>query len=119
MKTVIGIISIVLSLLVGFQSCAVSLGNSMVESSDTSGFSGILLTMAMMIAGFLILLSKDKKGIIITSIVFYVVGGLIGFTSKGDFGDLAIWSNASFIFAGLTIFYLIRINKKSKINESH
>ena len=116
MKKVIGILSIVLFTLVSFQSCAVGLGNAMQNNNEASGSAGFMLALAWLIAGIILLCSKKHKGMVITSIVFYVFAGIIGIANVGSFSDLQIWSIVSFIFTGLLIFHLIK-NKQLYIKQ--
>ena len=53
MKKVIGIISIVLFFIVGFQSCAAGLGNAIQNNNEASGSAGIILAFFMLIAGII------------------------------------------------------------------
>ncbi len=108
MKKVIGVISIVLFLIVSLQSCVAGLGNALSNNGEVSGSAGILLSFFMLIAGILILISKTSKGITITSIVFYVLGGIVGLSNVGSYSDLKIWSTLNLIFAALLIFHLIK-----------
>ncbi|MCD7806850.1 MAG: hypothetical protein LUH19_05845 [Lachnospiraceae bacterium] len=50
-KLVIGIISIVLFVVVSFQSCAAGIGNTLIDNGEVSGASGMLLAFCMLIAG--------------------------------------------------------------------
>lgn len=108
MKKVIGIISIVLFIVVGFQSCAAGLGNAMSNNKEASGSAGMMLAVFMLIAGIVALVSKYSKGVTITAIVFYLLGGIIGLANVGHFKDLQIWSILNLIFAALFIFHLIK-----------
>lgn len=112
MKKVAGIISIVLFVLVSFQSCAAGLGNAISNNNEASGSAGLILAVCMLIAGIIALISKYSKGMTITSIVFYVLGGILGLANVGSFKDLQIWSILSLIFAGLLIIHIVR-NKES------
>lgn len=108
MKKVIGIISLVLFMIIMLQSCVVGLGNAMEGQGEISGSAGFLLAISMLIGGILAMISKDKKGILITAIVFYVLGGLIGITNIGSYADLAIWSVLSLVFGGLLMVHYFR-----------
>ena len=57
---------------------------------------------------FILLCSKDHKGMVITSIVLYVLAFIIGIANVGHFADLQIWSILNLIFAGLTGFHLFK-----------
>ncbi|MBS4536375.1 hypothetical protein GOQ29_12180 [Clostridium sp. D2Q-14] len=119
MKKVIGIISMVLFLFITLQSCVAGVGNAIEGQGEMSGSAGLFLAIFMLVSGILLMISKDKKGILITSIVFYIIGGLIGIFNVGSYSDLAVWSVLSFIFGGLLILHLFR-NKDiyNKKNES-
>ena len=108
MKKVIGIFSIVLFIIVEFQSCAAGLGNALSKSTEASGSAGFILGIFMLVAGILTLVSKHGKGILITAIVLYILGALVGFANVGTFKDLAIWSSLNLIFGVLLIIHLFR-----------
>lgn len=108
LKKVIGIISCVLFLLISLQSCVAGIGNTLSENGEIGGTGGLMLAFFMLVAGIIVILSKQSKGLTITAIVFYVLGGLIGTMSAGSYADLQVWSILSFIFAGLTLFHLIK-----------
>lgn len=108
MKKVIGIISIVLFFIVEFQACAVGLGNTLQKSKDAGGSAGLFVGILMLVAGILILVSKQSKGIVITSIVFYVLSGLVGLGNAAVYKDLAIWGGLDIVFTILLIIHLLR-----------
>ena len=108
MKKVVGIISIVLIIFVTFQSCAAGLGNALNNSKEASGSAGMILAVCMLIAGIVAIISKTNKGMTITSIVFYLIGFVIGIANVGSFGDLKVWSILNLIFAVLFIIDIIR-----------
>ena len=101
-KLVIGIISMVLFVLVAFQSCAAGLGNALADNGEVSGTSGMLLAFCMLIAGIV--------G------VFYLLGGLLGIVNYGSFSDLAIWSVLCFIFGAVFILGSLKMKKADKSN---
>ncbi len=108
MKKVIGIISIGLFILISLQSCVAGLGNVLTANGEVSGSAGLLLSICMLIAGLIAIMSKTGRGMTITSIIFYVFGGLIGIFNVGTYADLKIWSILSFIFGILILFHLIK-----------
>lgn len=61
-KLVIGIISMVLFVLVAFQSCAAGLGNALADNGEVSGTSGMLLAFCMLIAGIVGVATRKSKG---------------------------------------------------------
>lgn len=108
MKKVIGIISIVLFILVSFQSCAAGVGNTLSNNKEASGTAGFMLAILMLIAGIIAIISKASKGMTITSIVFYVLAFIIGICNVGHYSDLKIWSILNLIFAALLIFHIVK-----------
>lgn len=116
MKKVIGIISIVLFLVVEFQSCAAGLANTIGGSKDVGGSAGLLVGFLMLIAGIVVLASRQNKGMVITSIVFYALSGLLGLGNAGVYKDLAIWGGLNIIFAILLVIHLKR-NKELYIKK--
>lgn len=98
-KLVIGIISIVLSILILFQSCVAGLGNAMASNGEVSGSAGLILALCMLISGIVGIAARSSKGGAIAAGIFYAFGGLIGASNVGTYKDLAIWSVLSFIFA--------------------
>lgn len=112
-RTVIGIISIILFVLITFQSCAAGLGNALAENGESSGSAGLFLALCMLIAGIVGVATRKSKGGAITSGCFYAIGGLIGIANVGSYGDLKIWSVLSFIFAA--VFIITAIKQKGKL----
>lgn len=101
-KLTLGIISIVLSLVVLFQSCAVGLGTALSNNTnDTSGGTGIIFTILLIVAGIVGIVGRSSKGGTIAATILYAVDGLIGTTATGMFSDLNVWGVISFIFAAV------------------
>lgn len=105
-KLIIGIISIVLSLFVLFQSCAAGAYNALSSNGETSGSAGLVVAICLLIAGIVGLATRNSfgRGGGITTGVFYLVGALIGSVSAGSYADLTIWAVVAFIFGAV---YLI------------
>lgn len=110
-RLVIGIISIVLFVVVSFQSCAVGVGNTLADNGEVSGSAGFLLAVCMLIAGIVGICCRRLRAGTIAAGVFYALGGLIGIANSGSYSDLVIWSVLSFIFAA--VFILTGILQKT------
>lgn len=110
---VIGIISIILFVLIGLQSCVAGVGNALEGAGETSGSAGVIVALFMLIAGIVGVAGRKSKGATITSACFYAVGGLVGISNVGTYSDLKVWSVLSFIFAGIFIVTVI-FDKKPK-----
>ena len=101
LKLVAGIISIVLSLIVIFQSCAAEIVDVLENKGGISGGSGMIISI-LMIAGGIVMIatrSSSKKGGAVAGIIIYAVAAIIGFTGAGVFKDLNIWAGLCAVFA--------------------
>lgn len=92
-RLVAGIITIVLSVLVTFQSCAAGLSNALEENGESGGSAGVLLAVCFLVAGIVGIVTRKSTGAggAFTSAGFYIVGGLIGLICAGSYADLVIW----------------------------
>ncbi|WP_416200466.1 MAG: Lipoprotein [Thermocaproicibacter melissae] len=106
-KLTIGIVSIVLSIVVLFQSCAAGIGSALANNtSDTSGGSGMIFTLFFLAAGIVGIVGRASKGGTIAATILYAISGIIGVTSTGIFKDLLVWGVIALIFA---VVFLISI----------
>lgn len=112
-RLVIGILSMVLFLIISFQSCAVGVGNALAENEEVSGSAGLVLAFFMLVAGIIGVAARKSKAGSIVAGVFYALGGLIGIVSAGSYKDLYIWAVLSFIFA--VVFILTGILQKKDV----
>jgi len=109
-KLIIGIISIVLFIIIIFQSCASGVVNVIDgNTEDASAGAGMFLGFTMLVAGIVGLATRKSKGGGITAGVFYLIAALIGFISLGTFTDLIVWSVLSLIFGVLFIIGSIKM----------
>ena len=105
-KLVSGILSIVLFLLVAFQSCAAGLSNTLEGNGELAG---ILVAIMLLAGGIVSIVSrKGSKGGNIAVIVLYGIGALLGFTMAGSFSDLKIWACWCLVCAVLAIISLVK-----------
>lgn len=112
MRMVIGIISIVLFALIVFQSCAAGLVDAIEDEGGTSGSSGLIVAIIMLISGVVSIAARKSNGGAITAAIFYAIAGIIGVTSSGAFKDLLVWGIVSLVFAVLFIISVIVTKKK-------
>lgn len=110
-KLIIGIVSMVLSVVVMFQSCAAGVVEAIEDSDGSSGGAGMILAFCFLIAGIVGVVTRNSKGGGITTGVFYAIGGLVGVANIGVFGDLMIWSVLSFVFATVYIIGSLKMPK--------
>jgi len=102
-RMVIGIISLVLTLIILFQSCAAGVVNTIENNGDVGGSAGFLLSICMIVGGILgVVCRKQKVGSIVAG-CFYAFGGLVGLPNSSTYKDLIVWSVISIIFAAVFI----------------
>lgn len=113
-KLVSGILSIILFVIVTFQSCAAGLSNTLEENGEVSGTAGVLVAAFMLAGGIVSIATRksEKNGGNIALIILFGLAALIGFTNHGSFSDLAIWSGWCVINAVLAIVSFISIKKQ-------
>jgi hypothetical protein len=113
-KLIVSIVSMVVFIIVVFQSCATGVVNVLEGSDDVSGSAGMLLAFAMLIGGIVGIATRKSKGGGITAGAFYLIGAIIGFANLGTFGDLIVWSVLALVFGLLFIVGSIMMKKPAK-----
>ena len=118
-KLVSGILSIVLSIFVMFQSSAAGLLNALDGSKESSGTAGLFVAF-LMIAGGIVSIAVRKKisdAGNVAIIVIFGLAALIGFASgAGKFKDLYFWASWCLLLAILALVCIIK-NRKNKSND--
>lgn len=119
-RLVIGIISMVLFLIIMFQSCAAGIGEAIMGEDGEGSSSGAFVAWLMLIAGIVgVCTRKGVIGAYITAGI-YVLAGIIGISSIGSiFGDLVIWGVVSLIFAAVFVLGGILTKKSQKNAENN
>ncbi len=112
-KLVAGILSILFSLVVIFQSCAVGISNTLSENGSVSGTAGILVAILLLTGGIISIATRKstKKGGSIALVVLFAIGAITGFAAQGTFGDLMIWAVWCVINALLALVSIIASRK--------
>ena len=114
-KLVSGILSIILSLVVAFQSMFAGLANTLAENGEVGGSAGIIVAIMLLAGGIVsIATRKGSKGGSIATTVLYGIGALLGFMLAGGYADLYIWSAWCLLCAVLSI---VSIKKVGQSNE--
>ncbi len=108
-KLVSGILSMILFVIVTFQSCAAGVANSLEENGETSGSAGVLVAILMLAGGIVSVATRnaEKKGGNIALIVLFGLAALVGFNGFGSFSDLAIWAGWCLINAILAVVAIV------------
>ena len=100
-RLVIGIVSIVLSVLVGFQSMVAGLGNALAENGEVSGSAGLLLSLFMLVAGIIAIVARKGGKANYVAAIFLHFRFITRFANSGSYGDLKIWVILSFGFRNI------------------
>ena len=116
-KLVAGIVCIILSVLIMFQSCAVGVGNTILKLNETSGSAGFITALMFLSGGITMIATRnsEKKGGIIANIILFSLGALVGFANAGTYSDLKVWSTICIILAIINSIPIIW--KKKDKNE--
>lgn len=110
-RLILGIITIVLFVIIAFQSCAAGVVNSINQSNDVGGGAGLIVAFLSLIAGIVAVATRSSVGGAYTSAGFYLVSGIIGMTNSDVYKNLSIWSSLFIIFG---IVFIIAGRKTSK-----
>lgn len=115
-KLVSGIISMVLSIVIVFQSCAVGVLEAMgAEGNDSAA--GIIVAILLIAGGIVsVATRKGGKGGNIAMICIYGVAALLGFTAK-VYGDLIVWAVWCCVCVLMAVLALIKSKKQSSPAE--
>ncbi len=118
-KLISGILCIVFSAMVLFQSCATGVVTSIEENvTDTSAGGGLIVAILMLAGGILsIATRKGGKGSNIALLVIFLLAALAGFANLGVFGDLVIWSVWCLICAILAFIGLLTSKKNISLSD--
>lgn len=119
-KLVSGILSMVLFVIVTFQSCAAGISNALQENGEVSGSAGVLVAILMLTGGIVSVATRKsvKKGGNIALIILFGLAALVGFANYGSYSDLAIWSGWCLINAALAVVAIITGKKKAKVETT-
>lgn len=114
-KLVSGILSIVLSVFVTFQSGIAGLGNALADNNEVSGSAGLLVAILMLAGGIVSIAVRNKvgKGGNIALIVIFGLAAVMGLTNAGSYGDLIIWSIWCLICAVLALIAILKNRKNN------
>ncbi len=114
-KLVSGILSIVLFVVVTFQSCAAGVANTLSNNGESSGSAGVIVAIMMLAGGIVsIVTRKGSKGGNIALIILFGIGAITGFALAGSFADLTIWAAWCAVCAVLAIVSLVKSPKKAE-----
>jgi len=114
-KLVIGILQMVLSAFILFQSCAVGTSHAIEnKTNDAGGSAGLIVAILFLACGIIYVATRNslKLGGDIAGMIIMLIAWLLAITNGHDYKDLVIWGWLAFIIGiGFFIWHLI-LNKK-------
>ncbi len=102
-RLVIGILSIILSVFMIFQSCAVSFGEALLDTGTVSGASGIISAALVLAAGITAIASRNavSRGGPIACAILYGLCAFMCAVFAADFPDLKVYAIVSLVAAAV------------------
>ena len=121
-KLLSGIISIVLSAVVVYQSRAASfidrIANNLLDVGSYSGTIGYIVALLMVAGGIVsIVTRKGSKPGDISIVVLFGIASLLGYTMGGIYVDLIVWSTWCIACATVAVISLVRGSNTKKLAE--
>lgn len=111
-KLVSGILSIIMFVIVTFQSCAAGISNALEDNGEVSGSAGVIVAIMLLVGGIVSIAGrKGNKGENIALIVLYGIGALFGFSLAGSYTDLNVWAAWCLICVIFAIISLVKSKK--------
>ena len=112
-KLVSGILSIVLFLIVSFQSCAAGISNTLSDNGEVGGSAGVLVAIFLLAGAIVSIATRNSKGKggNIALIILFGLATIIGLALAGSYLDLKIWAAWCAINVVLAIIALVKTPK--------
>lgn len=113
-KLVAGILSIIFSVIVFFQSMLVETANTLSSNGEVGGSAGLFVSIFMLSGGIVSIVVRNSEkttGNIALGILFGL-GAFLGFSMAGSYSDLNIWAGWSLINMGLAIVSFVKLRKR-------
>lgn len=105
--------SIVLFLIVSFQSCAAGISNTLSDNGEVGGSAGVLVAIFLLAGGIVSIATRNSKGKggNIALIILFGLATIIGLALAGSYLDLKIWAAWCAINVVLAIIALVKTPK--------
>ena len=116
LKLILGILSIIISVFVLFQSCVAGLGNALEANGESGGSFGVLVAFNLLASGVIAIAARrsGKKTAMIIAAVLLWLSFFFGKVFSGSYGDLVIWGFLSYAI-GVVYLFSVMTNKKEYI----
>ncbi len=111
-KLVSGILCILFSCVIVFQSCAAGIVNTIEANGEVSGTAGVLVAIMILTGGIVSIATRNKKtGGNAACVFIFATGAIIGYALSGNFGDLMVWATWALACCIMALIALIREDK--------
>lgn len=119
-KLVTGILCMVFTLLVLFQSCAAGIADTLGDTGGSSGMGGFLVGLLMLSGGIVEVATRksEKNGGAIAAVIIFGLAAVMGFATAGIFKDLNIWASWCLILAVLNLLSIFAGKKKDEKKDN-
>lgn len=115
-KLVSGILSIVLSVFVLFQSCAAGMVHTLAATGENGGSGGVIVAIMLLAGGIVSIVARNgSKGGNIALVVLFGIGAVCGYAMAGTvYQDLYIWATWCLVIAVLAVVSLLKAPKSAE-----
>lgn len=105
-----GILSILLFIIIIFQSCAVGIVNTVTRNGDSGGLAGLMVALLLLAGGIVSVSSRDSYGIAcdISLMVVYSLAAALGIAHSAVFKDLMVWGLWCMVCANLAAISVLK-----------
>lgn len=119
-KLVAGILSIIMSVFVLFQSSLAGVANTLSDNGEVGGSAGLFVAILLLTGGIVSICVRNsmKKGGNIALIVIFGIASLLGFTFAGSYADLNVWAFWCLVNAVLAIVSLVKMKNVQPENTT-
>lgn len=109
-KLVAGILCIILSAFVIFQSCAAGVANTLAENGEASGSAGVIVAVFLLVGGIVMIATRNNEGKSgsIAAVIIFVLAAIVGFAMAGSYTDLKIWAGLCSVLAVVNVIAAVR-----------
>ncbi len=121
LKLVLGILSLVFSIIVLLQSCAVGVVNTLDSSTgDVGGSAGLIVAILFIAGGVMMIVTRnsEKKAGAIACIILYIIAALLGFSNSVVYQDLVVWASFALVLAVVSLISVIIKKKEIPTNKT-
>ena len=116
-KLVLGILSMVLFIVITFQSCIVGLGNTLTDNGEVGGSFGFLIALNLLASGIIAVAARKATGktaMIIAAVLLWL-SFFLAKVFAGSYTDLTVWGFIAFAFGVVYLLSAARTKKQTII----